>query len=116
MKKFLTSIAMLTSLATSAYAISGADLLIDLDKWAGKEVYVTNVQVYGANNLGALGTASGVTFKITTQGIDKETFRRLLKDCNGVMNSACKGLSLTVTPTGEKEIGWPVLINVRIGQ
>jgi hypothetical protein len=102
---------------TSASAISGADLLIDLDKWAGKEVYLTDVRVHGADNNGALGRAAGVTYKITTKGIDKETHRMLLKNCSsGTGNPACDGLNLTATPTGEKSMGWPVLINVRIGR
>jgi hypothetical protein len=98
-----------------AYAVSGNNLLVDLDNWAGKEVYLTNVRIFATDNNGALGTTSGVTFKITTRGIDKETFRRLLKNCHGIMNPECDGLSLTATPTGEKQVGWPVLINVRIG-
>ena len=48
---------------TSPYAISGANLLTDLDKWAGKKVYLTNVRVHGANNYGAIGHASGVIFQ-----------------------------------------------------
>jgi hypothetical protein len=99
---------------TSPYAISGANLLTDLDKWADKKVYLTNVRVHGANNYGAIAQASGVIFKITTSGIDKETFRTLLKDCS---SNPCEGLNLTVTPTGRKVVsGWPELINVRIGR
>jgi hypothetical protein len=98
---------------TSPYAISGANLMIDLDKWAGKEVYLTNVSVWYADNNGATLNASGVRFKITTRGIDKETFRTLLRDCHG----HCDNMNLTVTPTGQKVASnWPELINVRIGR
>ena len=91
--------------------LDGADLLIDLAKHAGHQVIVKNVNVFGADNGGALGRASGVLVKISTTGIDTETFRYFLKNCSSV--SGCK-VHLLVTPTGDKLGDWPVLAGVKI--
>ncbi len=90
--------------------IDGADLLVDLAKHAGHQVIIKNVDVYGASNSGALGNAGSVTVKITTTGIDPETFRYFLKNCS----NSCV-VRLLATPTGEKSIsGWPLLTGVKI--
>jgi hypothetical protein len=105
-------------LPVPAVALSGHNLFIDLEKWANKEIYLTNVRVHGTDNGGAIANAGGVTFKISPRGIDPETFRKFLKHCNirNWGNPVCDGLNLTVTPTGEKVVSnWPLLINVRLG-
>jgi hypothetical protein len=99
--------------ATSAQAqeaphIDGADLLVDLAKHAGHQVIIKNVSVWGADNDGALGRAGGVTLKITTTGIDPETFRYMLKNCASPLDG-CNVRLLLATPTGEKRAGWPLL-------
>jgi hypothetical protein len=96
-------------------SITGHDLMIDLDRWANKEIHLSHVRVFGADNQGALAQASGATFKISIRGIDPEAFRKFLKDCHGLMNPACDGLNLTVMPTGEISATHPILINVRLG-
>lgn len=99
--------------ATSAFAISGADLFVDLDQHAGKEVTLEQVHVFSASNNSALGTSSGITFRIEWRGADREAMRWILKNCNGIGNDGCDLRSMTVTPTGEK--GWvgPILINLK---
>ena len=111
---FLTSafFAMTISIASAQPAVTGADLLVDLDQYIGKEVILMDVRVYGADNDGALAQSKGVTFKISNQGIDRETFRRFLTNCSS--STSCDGLRLLVTPNGQKTMDWPVLINVKI--
>jgi len=45
---------------------------------------MTNVGVFGVSNDGGLVSAAGATFTFGIRGIDKESFRRLLKDCHGI--------------------------------
>ena len=90
--------------------IDGADLLIDLAKHAGHQVIIKNVDVFGASNSGALGNAGSVTVKITTTGIDPETFRYFLKNSS----NSCVVRLLLATPTGEKSGSWPLLTGVKI--
>jgi hypothetical protein len=97
--------------AQEAPRVDGADLLVDLAKHAGHQVIVKNVKVFGANNDGALGQAGGVTLKITTAGIDPETFRYMLKNC---ASTSCNVRLLLATPTGDKSAGWPSLAGVKI--
>jgi hypothetical protein len=92
--------------------VDGADLLVDLAKHAGHQVIVENVNVFGATNDGALGKAGGVTLKITTTGIDPETFRYMLKNC--ASSYGCNVRLLLATPTGDKPAGWPSLADVKI--
>jgi len=102
--------------AAAPQPVRGNDLLVDLPKWAGKDISMTNVGVFGVSNDGGLVSAAGATFTFGIRNIDKESFRRLLKDCHGITNPACKG-SLTAMPTGEKSgAGHPILINVRVTQ
>ncbi len=93
--------------------LDGADLLVDLAKYAGHQVIIKNVSVWGADNDGALGRAGGVTLKITTTGIDPETFRYMLKNCASSSDS-CNVRLLLATPTGDKRAGWPLLAGVKI--
>jgi hypothetical protein len=78
----------------------GADLFIDLTQYAGKQVVITDARVYGASNSGALMDAGRATFKILPQGIDRETFRYFLKNCDG--NRENCNVHLLATPTGKK--------------
>jgi tetratricopeptide (TPR) repeat protein len=64
--------------------IVGADLYIDLARYTGRPVILTDGGVVGANNSFALIQAGAVTFKIITDGIDSESFRFLLKNCSRV--------------------------------
>jgi hypothetical protein len=96
----------------AANAISGADLFVDLDKYVGKEVVLENVEVYAASNDGAGAKSSGVTFSLKWQGADRETLRKLLKDCNSL--SGCNLQRLLVTPSGQSTGRGPILINVKI--
>ena len=96
--------------AQDAPRIDGADLLVDLTKHAGHQVIIKNVEVFGASNSGALGNAGTVVVKITTTGIDPETFRYFLKNCS----NSCV-VRLLATPTGEKSgSGLPLLTGVKI--
>jgi hypothetical protein len=117
-------IALLTGLigvsaASAQPAISGPDLLVDLDQFVGKEVILEHTEVHGADNDGALVKSDGVTFKISTDGIDPETFRQFLKSCSRTpawgesRPPECK-VRLLVTPNGKKFIGWPILTNVKV--
>jgi hypothetical protein len=90
----------------------GADLFIDLAQYVDKQVVITDAEVYGAGNHGALLDAGRVTFKITTEGIDRETFRYFLKNCDGT-GEKCK-VRLLVTPTGKVTMHWPELVGVKI--
>jgi hypothetical protein len=98
--------------AQEAPHVDGADLLVDLAKHAGHQVILQNVKVFGGDNDGALGMAGGVTLKITTIGIDPETFRYMLKNCAG--SSDCNVRLLLATPTGDKRASWPILAGVKI--
>src|SRR5262245_48635967 len=49
-----------------------------------KDISMTNVGVFGVSNDGGLVSAAGATFTFGIRGIDKESFRRLLKDCHGI--------------------------------
>ena len=98
-----------------AEGITGADLLVDLDKYLGKPVRVNEGEVYGASNDGAFLKSRGAKFRISSQGIDRETFRYILLNCSDLAaGPACNNLSFVVTPTTEKVIGYPVLINVSL--
>jgi hypothetical protein len=90
----------------------GADLFIDLAQYAGKQVVITDAQVFGAGNDGAFMEAGRVIFKILPDGIDRETFRYFLKNCNG--NREKCNVHLLVTPTGRKWSDWPELADVKI--
>ena len=80
--------AMITlSGALAQSTVTGADLLVDLDTFIGKEVILTDVEVYGSNNRGALVASGGATFQISAEGIDRETFRQFLKNCSGIAQS-----------------------------
>lgn len=97
-------------------AIDGADLFIDLRQWAGNAIFLRDAGVWGVDNTGGFIEAGGVTFKLSADGIDPESFRFLLKHCAGIVpGDECRGLLLQVTPTGEKRAGWqPVLKFVSI--
>ena len=95
--------------------IAGADLYIDLGQYIGRTVILTDGTVQGASNYGALISAHGVSFKITTVGIDRESFRFFLKNCTGFSQENCK-IPLLVTPTGEKSGALPQLKDVKMIQ
>jgi tetratricopeptide (TPR) repeat protein len=94
--------------------IAGADLYIDLDKYIGRPVVLTDGYVYGANTNGAQIRAGGTNWKMTTDGIDRESFRFFLKNCSSGANE-CKFL-LLVTPTGEKSVVGPFVKDVKMIQ
>ena len=106
------------ALAGPAHALTGNDLLADLDQLIGKEVLLTDANVGGAGNDGASVRAGGAAFKISDQGIDRETFRYLLENCYLVTEPPeCQGLRLLVTLSGQKSpSGRPILINVKRAQ
>jgi hypothetical protein len=94
-------------------AMAGADLFIDISKYAGRQVILTDGEVYGATNDGALVRAGGATFWISPESIDPETFRVFLKSCSGIgSDDPCKR-RLVVTPTGQKRMNWPILTGVK---
>lgn len=63
----------------------GADLFIDFAQYFGKQVVITDGEVFGATNDGAILRAGGVYFDIGTKGIDRETFRYFLKNSRTAM-------------------------------
>ena len=113
----LFGMVLLTALALAgpADAMTGDDLLADLNQLIGKEVLLTDANVGGAGNDGASVRAGGAAFKISSQGIDRETFGYLLENCHMVTEPPeCQGLQLLVTLSGEKSpSGRPILINVK---
>jgi hypothetical protein len=93
--------------------MAGADLFIDISKYAGREVVLTDGEVYGATNDGAMVRAGSVTFWISPAAIDPETFRVFLKSCSNIVpTDPCKR-RLVVTPTGQMRINWPILTAVK---
>jgi hypothetical protein len=80
---------------------------------------LTDCGVFDASNSGALINASGVTFWMSVEGINRDSFRYFLKNCSGtggvLTNSPCK-MPLLVTLTGEQRGGNPVVKNVKIVQ
>jgi hypothetical protein len=81
--------------------LMGADLFIDLAQYEGKQVVIIDGYVFGANNDGAFLRAGAVSFRVRTDGIDRETFRFFLKNCHGLGETpGCKVL-LLATPTGK---------------
>jgi hypothetical protein len=104
------------SSAASPPKIAGADLFIDLVQYIGRPVIIADGGVFEANNDGALIKAGGNTFKLTVDGIDRETFRFFLKNCTGTAIGEQCTTPLLVTPTGEKSLGWPLLKNVKMIQ
>jgi hypothetical protein len=92
----------------------GADLFIDLARYAGKQVVITDGYVHGVDNNGALLKAGAVTFRVQTEGIDRETFRYLLKNCDGSAEMPECRVRLLVTPTGKSTLNWPNLAGVQI--
>jgi hypothetical protein len=120
MSKFLFAGAAVLAAITIAHAepntVNGPDLLIDLDRWTGTEVQMRDIAISHADNSGAIVKSNGVRIKISTQGIDKDTFRKILTDCNAwITSSKCQHLNIVAVPTGEKTLfDWPILSNVRL--
>jgi hypothetical protein len=97
----------------------GGLVLVDLDTFIGKEVILTDARIFAANNEGALVKSGGVAFSISSEGIDRETFRLFLKSCweNPEREPECKGRRLLVTPNGKRVArSIPILINVKLVQ
>lgn len=103
--------------ATNAQSrLDGANLLVDIRDHIGKEVILTGGKVFGADNSGALVRSGGATFKLSTEEIDKETFRFFLKNCSGITmgdGGPCT-VSLRVTPTGKQILNNPILKAVKL--
>jgi hypothetical protein len=117
--KFLITgfVGLLTISSAVAQTVTGADLLVDLDKYVGHSVLLNDANVYGADQNGALATSHGVDLRISVKGIDKETFRHILQNCNDLVSGpACKLLSLMVMPTGARYAGGLVLENVSLAK
>ena len=105
--------ALMSSPALAATCVAASDLFVDLDQYVGQSVIVEGMEVHGADTDGAIADSQGVTFRISTKGIDKETMRLFLRRCHIGSDDKCK-FTLSVTPTDEKFITWPVLTNVSI--
>jgi hypothetical protein len=96
----------------------GIDLYKDLaqvagkpSQYVGKQVVITDADVFMVDNHGALFRAGTIAFSVTTKGIDPETFRYFLENCNG---GGCK-VHLLVTPTGGSTVmDGPELADVKI--
>jgi len=100
--------------------IVGADLFIDLALYVQRPVVLTDGRVIGASNQSAQIAqikTGGVTFWMSGEGIDRESFRFFLHNCSGFgMDSRCK-IPLLVTPTGEKGfLGYPIVKDVKMVQ
>ncbi len=94
--------------------LTGADVLVDLAQHAGKQVVIIDGRVWGADNHGAYLEAGGATFRVRTEGIDRETFRYILKNCHEIVeNPGCK-VHLLAMPTGETTFSGPELTGVKI--
>jgi hypothetical protein len=112
-----------SSSAGDAPKVDGADLYVDLAQYVGKEVLLIDGEVSMTDTMGATLRSGGVVFKIVTDGIDRETFRYILKHCSSIelmKRSACQ-IPLYVTPTGQVEDHWawgkvPVLRDVRMAK
>ena len=48
---------VLMAVALAQSTLTGADLFVDLEQYVGKQVLLTNVEVYGAGNSGAIAAA-----------------------------------------------------------
>jgi hypothetical protein len=107
----------LASEPQSTVRLRGADLFVDLDKYVGKEVLLADGEAIGADNDGFLIKAGAVTFKASTEGIDRETFRFILTNCASFFSEGNKcALPMYVTPTGQRTMSWPILKNVRLAR
>ena len=98
----------------------GADLFIDLQEYVGKQVILIDGEVFGADDKGALIKAGGVTFNLSVEDIDRESFRFFLTNCTDLPQPRPKGaprcdVPLLVTPTGKYSIG-AVLKSVKIAR
>jgi hypothetical protein len=93
-----------TTSSESIKQVTGADLFIDLDQYVGKPVIVTDCEIYGTSNSGAILNCHSTYFYVTTDGIDRESFRFFLKNCTGLgLEPQCK-MAFLVTPTGQKRM------------
>ena len=103
------------AIAADVPRLAASDLFVDLDKYVGQSVVLESVHVYGADNEGALAESEGVTFFLSSRGMDRETIRLFLRQCHDD-DSELDGCELTlrVTPTREKMAVGPVLKNVFI--
>jgi TPR repeat protein len=98
----------------------GADLFIDLQEYVCKQVILTDGEVFGAHDKGGLIKAGGITFSMSVEDIDRESFRFFLTNCTGLPQPRPKGaprcdVPLFVTPTGKYSVG-PVLKSVKIAR
>jgi tetratricopeptide (TPR) repeat protein len=93
--------------------LSGADLLVDLNKYVGRPVVLLDGNVFGANNSFALVRSGGATFSINTEGIEPETFRFILGNCSGLQSAKCK-MNLEITPTGGRSMNMPIVSAARM--
>ena len=73
----LVSAAPRPAIAADVPRLAASDLFVDLDKYVGKPVVLESMHVFGANNDGALAASGGVTFSLSSQGMDRETLRLL---------------------------------------
>ena len=97
--------------------VRGVDLFNDLKSYVGEEVTLIDGRVFGADNQGALIKAGSVTFKIITDGLDRETFRFLLTNCASISTDDRCDVRLAVTPAGPVSPGdIPALKNVSLAK
>jgi hypothetical protein len=93
----------------------GADLFIDLQEYVGNQVILIDGSVFAAGTSYALVRAGGVTFVLSVEDIDRESFRFFLTNCAGSSSEFCK-FPLLVTPTGTRQSGMTVLKSVKIAR
>jgi hypothetical protein len=103
--------------------LSGADLFVDLEQYAGRQVILVDAGVAGATNSGAFVRAGPVMFYVNGKDIDQEAFQFFLSNCAGrsisawpygglIIKDICK-MPLLVIPTAKKtDSSFPVLKSV----
>jgi hypothetical protein len=93
------------AVASAQEAIEGVDLFIDMEKYIGRQVLLTDGHVFGADSESILvhaGMGDPVLFVLSVNDIDRETFRYLLKNCARLGTGPECHVPLLVTPTGQK--------------
>ena len=107
---------LLSAQASAQERVKGADLFIDMQQYIGKQVILTNGNVFAAGTEYAYVRAGGVSFYMSVDGIDKESFRYFLSNCSGIGTGAKCTMPLLVSLTGEKRNGDPVIKSVKIAK
>lgn len=107
----------LPSAGAQTRALDGASLFVEFSDHTGKEILLTGGRVFGANNDGALVRAAGATFRLSADGMDRETHRYFLRHCSGIIAGQDCAFPLIVTPTGDRgPFNQPVLRAAKIAR